>query len=36
MKITKALQKLGVQKVNFEYENSGSAVFDLNNLKNTK
>jgi len=36
MKITKALQKLGVQKVNFEYENSGSAVFDLNNLKTTK
>ena len=36
MKITKALQKLGVQKVNFEYENSGSAVFELNNLKTTK
>ena len=31
-KITKALQKVGVQKVNFQYENSGSTVFDLNNL----
>ena len=35
-KITKALEKVGVQKVNFQYENSGSTVFDLNNLKTTK
>lgn len=32
LKITKELGRLGVEKVNFLYENTGSKVFDLNNL----
>ena len=32
LKITKELERLGVAKVNFLYENTGSKVFDLNNL----
>ncbi len=31
-KIIKELTRLGVQKVNFQYENTGSNVFNLNNL----
>lgn len=31
-KITKELARLGVHKVDFQYENTGSTVFDLNNL----
>ena len=31
-KIIKELTKIGVQKVNFQYENTGSTVFNLNNL----
>ena len=31
-RIIKELAKIGVQKVNFQYENTGAAVFTLNNL----
>ena len=31
-KIIKELTKIGVQKVNFQYENRGATVFNLNNL----
>lgn len=31
-KIIKELNKIGVQKVNFQYEDTGSTVFNLNNL----
>jgi D-glycero-alpha-D-manno-heptose-7-phosphate kinase len=31
-KIIKELAKMGVQKVDFQYENTGSTVFNLNNL----
>ena len=31
-KIIKELTKIGVQKVNFQFENTGSTVFNLNNL----
>jgi len=31
-RITKELAKIGVEKVNFQYENTGATVFTLNNL----